>query len=68
MQVVILGERTQLADHVSLGRLHLDDVRAEIGEDHRAVRAGEHLGEIDDPHAGERSASLGHASTRGLDG
>jgi hypothetical protein len=34
--------------------LDLDDVGPEVGEHHRAVRAGEHPGQVDDADAGER--------------
>ena len=36
------------------GPLDLDDVRAEVGEDHRAVRTREDAREIEHAHAGER--------------
>ena len=46
---------------VALARtLHLDDARAEIGEQPRAVRAGEDAGEIEDDQAVERQISGGH--------
>ena len=35
------------------GLLDLDDPRAEVGELHRAVRARQHAGEVDDDHAVE---------------
>ncbi len=40
---------------IALGRLDLDDVGAEIAEEHRAVRAGEDRRRVDDPQAGERT-------------
>ena len=36
------------------GRFHLDDVRALVGENHRAVGASDHRREIDDAHAVKR--------------
>src|SRR5437763_1458088 len=36
--------------HVPLRRLDLDHVGAEVGEQHRGVRAGERVGEVDDPY------------------
>ena len=37
------------------GALHLDHPRAEVVQDHRGERTGEHAGQIDDGHTGERS-------------
>ena len=36
------------------GRVHLDDVRAEVGKDARGERPGQHMGEVEDAHAGQR--------------
>ncbi len=55
--------RAPAAGRIALGRLDLDDVRAEIAEEHRAVRAGEDRRAVDDPQAGERSR--GGAAGRG---
>ena len=37
-----------------LGRLDLDDVRAEVAQEQRAVGAGQHVREVEHPEAGER--------------
>ena len=37
--------------------LDLEDVGSEIGQQHRGVRAGEGVGEIDDADAGERATA-----------
>ena len=42
----------------ALGTLDLDHVRPEVGQDHRAVGAGQHPREIGDAHAGERCGGL----------
>jgi hypothetical protein len=46
--------RAQVAREVAPGRLHLHDVGAEVGQQQRAVRAGDHRGEVDDTHTLER--------------
>jgi len=45
--------RADAPPDLAVGRLDLDDVRAEIGERHRADRTGEDMREIDHPHAVE---------------
>ena len=47
------------AGRVALGRLHLDDVRAEVGEEHRAQRAGKDRRAVGHDEAGKRSAGPG---------
>ena len=47
------------------GRSTLIDVGALLREDHRAVRAGQVVGEVDDPYAGERSACTPSSHERG---
>ena len=46
------------------GTLHLHDVRAEVGEEHRAVRAREHARQVDDSQAAERRGHARHGSER----
>ena len=41
--------RTPAARRVAVGRLDLDDVGAEVGQEHRRVGAGEDRREVDDP-------------------
>ena len=41
---------------IAVRRLHLDDVRAEVGEHAAEERGGHHLRELEDADAGERSA------------
>src|SRR3972149_9150738 len=50
---------TRAAEGVALGRLHLDDVGAEIAEHHRAERARHHLGEVHDAHPVQRPRGHG---------
>ena len=45
------GERRPLAHPVALGRLDLDHVGAQVGEQHPAERAGGDLAELDDADA-----------------
>src|SRR5205807_1557611 len=45
---VVFVEGRDHAGHVAVGRLDLDDVGAEVGEQHGAERAGQRLGQIDD--------------------
>ena len=47
---------------VARRRLDLDDVGAEVGEEHGGERAGQHPAEVDDPDAVERER-LDHAGT-----
>ena len=56
-------EAGQLAKRFALERLDLDDRRAEVGEHHAGVRAGDVAGAVDDPNALERC----HAATRSRD-
>src|SRR5262252_2475916 len=42
------------------GPLHLDDARAHVGEESRAVGAGEHAGEIHDEQAVQRERIVAH--------
>ena len=52
----------ELAEHVALRRLDLDDVGAEIGEQGAAIGTGEVAAEIEHRDAAERSGGLsGHA-------
>ena len=52
------GPRARL---VAVGRLDLDDVRAEVGEQHGRVGAGEHPGEVGDEQARQGTGRvLGH--------
>jgi hypothetical protein len=45
---------------VTLGRLDLDDVRAQVAEEHRAIRPGEDRGAVDDaqPREGARRGMI----------
>ncbi len=49
------GRRRPAPGVVSSRALHLDHVRAEVGEQHRAVGAGQHPGEIGDQQPGQRA-------------
>ena len=49
----VTRERAEAAGVVALRRLYLDDVRAEVSEQLRAVWAGDPLREIDDANAFE---------------
>src|SRR6185503_169396 len=49
-----MAERPRLPDHVAVGRLDLDHVGAEVGEDLRRVRPHHDRGEVEDADAGER--------------
>ena len=42
------------------GRLDLDDIGTEVGQHQRGEGAGEGLGEVDDPDAGEQVEAVGH--------
>ncbi len=53
--------RTPRARVVALARLlDLDDARAHVGEQHRAVRTGQHAREVEDGDAGEWRVMDGH--------
>lgn len=56
---VVGGERAGVAEEVAARRLHLDHVGALVGEQRRAERPGEGLGEVDDPHPVEGAAGSG---------
>ena len=47
--------RSPAAGRVALGRLDLDDVGAQVAQQHRAVRPGQDGRAIDDAQAGERT-------------
>ena len=47
------------AGHVAGRRFDLDDVGPHVGEDHRAVRSGQGLGEVDDTDVGKRARPTG---------
>ena len=50
-----MNEPTTASAHpVAAGRLDLDHVGAEVGEEHRSERAGEELAEVDDPQPFQR--------------
>ena len=54
--------RAPAAGRVALGRLDLDDVGAEVGQEHRRVRPGEDRRAVDDADARERTGRLaGHS-------
>src|SRR5262249_50085502 len=53
--------------HVALRRLDLDDVGAEVGEQHGAEGSGQRLRQVDDADIGERPApDAGHGRPRRL--
>jgi hypothetical protein len=56
---VAVRDRWPLPHRVALGRLDLDDLGAEVGEQHAAERPGRHLAELDDAHALERAKGGG---------
>ena len=49
--------RSPAARRVALRRLDLDDVRPEVGQQHRAVGPGEDRRAVDDADAGERAGA-----------
>ena len=51
----------EAAGLVAAGRLDLDDLGAQLRQDHAAGRAHHHVGHLDDPHALQRQSGLGHA-------
>ena len=58
----VLGDRRHPgARVVTAGRLHLDHVRAEVGEQHRAVRPGQDAGKVRDEQPGQRTWPRGFA-------
>jgi hypothetical protein len=48
----------QRARAVTVDRLDLDDLGAEIGQHHAAGRAHHHVGELDDPQPSQRLGCL----------
>ena len=63
MLLVFREERPGEARHVAARRLDLDHVGAEVGEQHGAVGAGQHLGEVDHPQPAQRAAAARHRLT-----
>ena len=55
--------RADLAGDVALGRLDLDHLGAHVGQQQAAIRAGQHVADLDDPDAGERSAHCSAAAS-----
>ena len=53
--------RAPAARRVAVGRLDLDDVGAEVGQQHRAVRPGQDRRAIDDAQAGQRARARDRA-------
>jgi hypothetical protein len=51
------AERTGLVAH---RRLDLDDLGAQLRQDHAAARTHHHVGHLDDPHAVKRQPCPGH--------
>src|SRR5713226_7847440 len=49
-----------LARRISRGRLDLDDICAQVAEQHRAERPGHDLAAVDDLHADKRRVVGGH--------
>jgi hypothetical protein len=45
---VAVGDRRPLTQRIALRRLDLDDLRAEVGQQHAAERSGGNLAELDD--------------------
>ena len=64
VHVVLVDEgRSDVAREVALDRLDLDDVGAEVGEEHPAVRSREDVPDFEDADPRERTgAGLGHSS------
>ena len=50
-----VGEQAHLAHRVALGRLDLDDLGAEVGQQPATGRAGEGVAQLDHAHAGQRA-------------
>ena len=50
--------RPPVARLVTIGRLDLDDVCAEVGEEHRRERAGQHAAGVDHPDSVERRGPI----------
>ena len=61
------AEARQLARLVAAGRLDLDHLGAEVGEDHPAGRAHDHVRELDDADAVEGQAGMGRVGKLGIE-
>ena len=60
------GDRVSSGAHrLAVRRLHLDDVRAEVGEDLRGQRAGDERGEVHHAESREEAGARGGAGARG---
>ena len=57
-------QRRGVAHAVAAGRLDLEDVGAQVGEDHGAVRAGDVFGEVGDSNAGQNAGHCGPPTDR----
>src|SRR5207245_843668 len=64
--LAVRGEGRHAARHVALRRLDLDNVRAEVGEEHRAEGAGEGLRQVEDAEVGERARWACHRAAQWL--
>ena len=54
-RAVVGTKRAGLTRHVPFRRLDLHDIRAMVGQHHRAIGACEHLGEVDHPDVAQRA-------------
>ena len=59
LQFIVDVIGTDDARVIAVERLDLDNLRALVGQQHRAVGAGQHLREIDDPDPVERTQNVG---------
>ena len=57
-------QRRGVAHAVAAGRLDLEDVGPQVGEDHGAVRAGDVFGEVGDSNAGQNAGHCGPPADR----
>jgi hypothetical protein len=48
-----IGERAVRTGGVAVRRFHLDDVRAEVGQEFGGIRSSNALGELEDADSGE---------------
>ena len=58
VEAVVVRDDQVARDIHAVRRLEADDVSAEVGQDARARRPGEHLREVDDADAVERKREL----------
>ena len=60
MDGVVRAKRAEMARGIAVDRLDLDHACALVGQQHRAIGTGQHLGEVDHLQAGEGAGDVGH--------